>query len=371
MTQVIEKNNTSVKNVKKYFAWFDKEFSNIIKNLCQSYWNIDADVKLFSLEMNSKNFFLGNEYFVTQAQIQTANYALRISDSTCEMFLTEALGENDKKHFILKNMTELEGNLIFRFNNKIFKQIKEFFISKKEISKLVEREETFDNMLFLGFVIQSTKNIYETGKIFLSIPEKLLKYPELPETQGVLDTTKFTKAQTLIDIFIGKTKLSIDEINNIEVDDIVVLENSDIKKMEVTNPTAIKFNVNPDPRLFMDEDEDEIGNKEDIEVSTKDIWDNVQVDVCAKFQKVKMSLGELREMSEGVVMELDSVYGNEVVLEVENKNVAKGELVIIGYKYGVKITEIYDQPEEVSSGNSGSRSNVGDDFDVKDFEIEE
>ena len=112
---------------------------------------------------------------------------------------------------------------------------------------------------------------------------------------------------------------------------------------------------------------------EDIEVSTKDIWDNVQVDVCAKFPKVKMSLGELREMAEGVVMELDSVYGNEVVLEVENKNVAKGELVIVGYKYGVKITEIYSQTEDVTAEDAQPHENAGnnEDFDVNDFDIKE
>ena len=374
MPQVKEKLNTSVENIKKYFSWFNEEFSPIMKNLCLEYWNVDADVKLFSLEKNSKNFFLGNEYFVTKAQIQDIAYSLRVSDSACETFLNVALGENNQKKFTLKGMTELEGNLIFRFNNKIFKKIKEYFISKKEIQKLLDKEENFNNYLLLGFILNEKSGNYETGKIFLTVPEKLLNLPEIQIKEGKLDTSQFTKALTVVDIFVGKTKLSLDEINNIEPDDIVLLENSDIKKMSVTNPTRINFSVNPDPRLFINDDEDMMknNNKEDITVSTKDIWDNVQVDVCAKFPKVKMSLGELREMSEGVVMELDSVYGNQVVLEVENKNVAKGELVIIGYKYGVKITEIYEQPEEVvPQVYNNSSVNADDDFDVKDFEIEE
>ena len=156
----------------------------------------------------------------------------------------------------------------------------------------------------------------DVGKIFLNIPEKLIKYPELPQSAGVLDTAQFTRALTPVDIYVGKTRLSLDDINNLEADDIVLLEQSDIKKMAVTSPTRIDFNVNPDPRLFIEDDDNMMqNNKEDSEVSTKDIWDNVQVDVCAKFPKVKMSLGELREMSEGVVMELDSVYGNQIVLE--------------------------------------------------------
>lgn len=372
MSQVLEKQNNSVENIKKYFSWFDEQFSRIIKELCEAYWRVDADVRLFSLEINSKNFFLGNEYFVTQAQTQNISYGIRVSDSMCETFLTLALGENNKKSFSLKEMTELEGNLIFRFNNKIFKQIKEYFISKKEIQKMIDREETFEECLYLGFVIKEKSENYETGKIFLNIPEKLIKYPELPEKQGILDTAQFTKALTPVDIYVGKTRLSLEDINNIEPDDIVVLEDSNIKKMAITNPTKIDFGVNPDPRLFLDEDDNTTNNnKEDIQVSTKDIWDNVQVDVCAKFPKVKMSLGELREMTEGVVMELDSVYENKVVLEVENKNVAKGELVIIGSKYGVKITEIFEHPEEAVSQTANTSDGNNDDFDVKDFEIEE
>lgn len=372
MPQLAEKQNKSIENIKKYFSWFDEEFSPIIKTLCEDYWRINADVRLFSLEINSKNFFLGNEYFVTQAQTQNISYGSRVSDALCEAFLDIALGESDKKSFSLRDMTELEGNLIFRFNNKIFKKIKEYFISKKNIQKLLDNEENFEECLYLGFIVNEKSGKYETGKIFLNIPLKLINYPELPEKQGKLDTAQFTKALTPVDIYVGKTRLSLDDINNIEAEDIVVLENSDIRKMAVISPTRIDFSVNPDPRLFLDEDENELtNNKEDIEVSTKDIWDNVQVDVCAKFPKVKMSLGELREMSEGVVMELDSVYENQVVLEVENKNVAKGELVIIGSKYGVKITEIYEHPQEVSSSVSEHGGVNNDDFDVKDFEIEE
>ena len=210
------------------------------------------------------------------------------------------------------------------------------------------------------------------GKIFFSIPQKLIKFPEPPEKQEILDVTKFKKAQTPVDIFVGKTRLSLEDINNLEYEDIVVLENSDIKKMSIINPTEFEFNVNPDPRLFIKEDDDEDIElqKEDIMTGAKDIWDNVQVDVCAKFPQVKMSLGELREMSEGVVVELDAIYGNEVTLEVENRNVAKGELVIVGYKYGVRITEIFSQAEATEEA-SAPRQQDNEDFDVNDFEIEE
>ena len=375
MSQTITGLDTSIKDFREYFNWFDKEFSTAIGEVCSDFWQISPEIRLFSLEKNSKNFFSGNDYFVTQAQIQSVKYSLRLSDTACEALLTKVLGENSQSEgdFKFSLLTELEANIISKFNNLIFERIKSFIISPKDIKNMLDRDETFEDTLHLGFIITGIDN-FEMGKLFLSIPTKLFKYPEITPQDGTIDITKFKKAQTPVDIFIGKTKLSLEEINNIEPEDIVLLEKSNIKKMAITSPTEFEFNVNPDPRLFIKESEDDTQiQKEDIEVSTKDIWDNVQVDVCAKFPKVKMSLGELREMSEGVVVELDSIYGNEVVLEVENKNVAKGELVIIGYKYGVKITEIFSQAEPVQTQETENTQNTeeNDDFDVNDFEIEE
>jgi len=369
MVQLAENANSSVKEIKQYFSWFNDNFSNIIIETAMSFWKTNVNVKLFSLEKNSKNFFSGNDYFVTQAQTQNIIYSSRLSETACEIFLVSALGENSDRFFEISHITELEANIINKFNKQIFSKLKEFFISKKEINKIIDNEGNFDDCLHLGFVIKSDNDNFEIGKMFLSIPEKLLKYPEIEEKEGIIDTTRFKKAKAPVDIYVGATKLSLDDINNIEYDDIVVLEKSNIKKMKVIEPTVFEFNVNPDPRLFIKDDEENDEIQEDIGVNTKDIWDNVQVDVSAKFPKVKMSLGELREMTEGVVMELDSVYDNEVVLEVENKKVAKGELVIVGYKYGVKITEILAQADDEEETND-EVTEKNEDFDVQDFEIE-
>ncbi len=376
MPLAIEQKQSSLNDIKKYFSWFDNEFSTIIKSTCNNYWKLSPQVRLFSLEKNSKHCSVGCKYFVAGTQISTVKYILRLSEPLCDTFLTKVLGKNDSPFFALTDLTELEVEVLNKFGNMLLKEFNKFLPNPKKVKKLIENETNLEDCITLGFIVydkNDNPDEFEMGKIFFTIPEKLIKFPELPEIEPVIDTTKFKKAKTPVDIFVGKTRLSLDDINNLEEEDIVVLEKSNIKKMAITSPTEFGFNVNPDPRLFIqnDEDDNEELPKENIEMSTKDIWDNVQVDVCAKFPQVKMSLGELREMAEGVVVELDSVYGNEVVLEVENRNVAKGELVIIGYKYGVKITEICSQAEEPEQINEPSAEQNNDDFDVNDFEIEE
>ncbi|HIT55413.1 TPA: FliM/FliN family flagellar motor switch protein [Candidatus Galligastranaerophilus intestinigallinarum] len=73
----------------------------------------------------------------------------------------------------------------------------------------------------------------------------------------------------------------------------------------------------------------------------KTMWDDIRIEVAAEFKKVKMTLGELKQISKGLVIDLGAVMNNEISLLVENKAVAKGELVIINDKYGVKITDVF------------------------------
>lgn len=117
------------------------------------------------------------------------------------------------------------------------------------------------------------------------------------------------------------------------------------------------------------------------------MWDNIQVDMGAEFEKVKITLGELKQMSEGLVVDIGSVYENKIDLKVENKIIASGELVIINDRYGVRIDEIYTDsdekepdadeavhsPEEQPSGSHGANQQQNDeeDFDYSDFDVEE
>ena len=97
--------------------------------------------------------------------------------------------------------------------------------------------------------------------------------------------------------------------------------------------------------LELDEDEHELG----ADMSdNQNIWDDIQIEVGAEFDKVKMTLGDLKQISKGLVIDLGPVFNNKISLLVENKVVARGELVILNDKYGVKVDEI------ISSGTKES-----------------
>ena len=115
-----------------------------------------------------------------------------------------------------------------------------------------------------------------------------------------------------------------------------------------TETVECNFKVNPEPSIMIDMDIDEEDENEGFEYkeninmpNDKTMWDDIQIEVAAEFKKVKMTLGELKQISKGLVIDLGAVMNNEISLLVENKAVAKGELVIINDKYGVKITEVF------------------------------
>ena len=113
----------------------------------------------------------------------------------------------------------------------------------------------------------------------------------------------------------------------------------------ITGEKIREFKINPDPALMieLDEEEHDIDREEN---KNTNMWDDIQIEVNARFKKIKMTLGELKHISKGLVIDLGSVFNNEISLLVEDKTVAKGELVIINDKYAVKINEIIsDMPK--------------------------
>jgi flagellar motor switch protein FliN/FliY len=67
--------------------------------------------------------------------------------------------------------------------------------------------------------------------------------------------------------------------------------------------------------------------------------------VTAELGKAKMNVRDILKLGTGSVVELDRLAGGPVDLLVNNKLVARGEVVAIDDNFGVRITELIDRPE--------------------------
>ena len=72
---------------------------------------------------------------------------------------------------------------------------------------------------------------------------------------------------------------------------------------------------------------------------------DVPVQVSAVLGRSKMDVGELLKLGPGTVLELDRRVGEAIDIYVNNRLVARGEVVLVEDKLGVTMTEIINSNE--------------------------
>lgn len=299
----------------------------------------DFDLKLVGITEQDNVFFVGEEYFVTRIKSdKTHEVFLRISSPFMDMILEKGLGASDEA-FVPENMTELEATILTKLNDNIYKGMSQFFVKSEDI---VEENMT---QVHLTMIAKSEDGFF--GKYIISIPIALIPEIRPLATKQHFDLGSFASYTVPVKIITGKSQITLYDIRHIESGDIVVLENSNIKTMTIgLNGQTRKFMINPETSIIMGVDNDEGEDMENNNSNGGTMWDVIPVDITAEFEKVTITLGELKQISEGVIVDVGSLYENKIVLKVENKPVASGELVIINDKYAVRVDEVFSDMEE-------------------------
>jgi flagellar motor switch protein FliN/FliY len=75
-----------------------------------------------------------------------------------------------------------------------------------------------------------------------------------------------------------------------------------------------------------------------------DLLMNVPLEVTAELGTCKMSVAEILKIGAGSIVELDRLAGGPVDLLVNDKLVARGEVVAIDDNFGVRVTELVVRP---------------------------
>ena len=343
-------------NLNITYDWFDSQIASRVIKAVSSYWEIN-----FNMMMNEINSFesikddpvlKGELFYTCQIPIKNKQYiTLRISSDFIRIIFHDIFGSNYPV-FDLEKLTELERTILNNFFEHIIKSMDELIIKDTEVDKIDPLIKTNLNFVFL--IKNKDMN---AGKLALTIPLNRLE-PEKVKLENNFEFDDFINNVAYVDIEAGSSKISLSDLKNLDREDILLLETSDIKTMTLKTPTVVKeFKVNPEPSIMIDaqrdDDESEFENeKGDYMPDNKSMWDDIQIEVSAEFKRVKMTLGELKQISKGLVIDLGPIMNNEISLLVENKTVAKGELVIINDKYGVKVTEVFASKKQEKETDS-------------------
>lgn len=370
------------------FGWFNNTFFPAVQTASNEFFTEKFSFKLVSASKNINVLFQGDEYFVTKIRIDKQHDVFfRCSSDAIKIILENILGENKK--FSLSKITELEAKIISSFNDYMFNGISKFLLPPPPKG---QKRKNFDTVHLTFFVKDALSDF--GGKLIVSLPQVLLAPRVFKTNSQKVNISDFTESKIDVSIKIGTTKFILKELKNLEKEDIVVFEDSNIHKMRLVFGDYEKdFKLTPNPGLIAPIDNnDNGGNNMEDKPMAQSLWDNITVEMGAEFDKVKISLGELKSIEQGLVVDLASVYDNKVSLKVENKTIAKGELIIINDRYGVKIDEVFASEKanaeqvppptgtpEIPQDEAGAEAapeiveseGSDEEFDYSDFELDD
>ena len=69
-----------------------------------------------------------------------------------------------------------------------------------------------------------------------------------------------------------------------------------------------------------------------------DIMQDISMHISVELGRTKSSIREVMEMGKGTIVELEKIAGEQVEIYVNEKLVAKGEVIVIEDKFGVRVT---------------------------------
>lgn len=385
-------NVTISKDLSYQYDWFQKTFPPVVQGVFDDFFAEDFTFTLFGVCKNVNTLADKDSYFVTKVKIDKQHdLFFRMSETAIGLVLDKVLGKSSKK-MDLNKLTELETKIITTFNDCMYRSVVGFL---RPAPPTLTRTN-FD-VIYLGFILTDC-SCGKSGRFVVTLPDVLVEPQEIPMSE-TFPVDQFEKSTIPVGLEVGRTVFSLHDLKHLEVEDMVIFESSNTDRMKLKfREYETDVLLKPNLSLVVP-----IDNDGGSEVSEKDIniWDSIEVEMVANFDAVDITLGELKKIQAGMVVDLTSIYQNRVTLTVEDKPIASGELVIVNDKYGVKITEVHapKAPEEnvlsqqqAAPSPAGMESNTmvensdipsvpgveagdggGDDeeFDYSDFDLEE
>ena len=93
--------------------------------------------------------------------------------------------------------------------------------------------------------------------------------------------------------------------------------------------------------LLNTEDEKSFGTRD------MDFLLDIPLQVTVELGRVKMLVKDLLRLGQGSIVELEKIAGEPMEILVNSKLVARGEVVVVNEKFGVRLTDIISPAERI------------------------
>ena len=284
-----------------YMNWLKRILDEILTEKTSEFFGTDFRVFLVALTESPLPFWKENDYFVTQIAItNNCSVQQRISNTVSGIFLDESLGArpNTQGYFKFRDITRFEAEVLTGYSEFLYKGLTNVFIEKRKIQKIKDPGSLLHMTLLVNTQTRLEQNL-PCGKIVVTFPASILQQPEIPQSDLPVDLSKYYNARSETNIFIGRATITLDDLKKIGINDVIILDHSNLNKMHVFNEQySLPFKVSPDQSIVLNIHSEEYKTMNEDVLQKVDagsaIWDSLQVDVAAEFKQIKIPLGELR-----------------------------------------------------------------------------
>jgi len=95
--------------------------------------------------------------------------------------------------------------------------------------------------------------------------------------------------------------------------------------------------------------ESENQTNERASVENLRVLENIDVKLTVEVGNAEIKIRDLLRLNEGSIVELDRLAGDPLDILVNGTMIAKGEIVMVGERFGVRFTEIVDPEKRVEN----------------------
>jgi flagellar motor switch protein FliN len=86
-----------------------------------------------------------------------------------------------------------------------------------------------------------------------------------------------------------------------------------------------------------------------IGVENLRVLENINVEMTVEVGRTEITIRDLLRLNEGSVIELDRLAGDPLDIRVNGTMIAKGEVVMVGERFGIRFGEIVEPEKRVES----------------------
>lgn len=324
----------------------------------EEFWGLSCPLRLFSIASNPHYYWHMEDFYVAQKGLDKEGKRwaqLRISEGLCQYLFETVLGKPaNEADFTLATLRGFEVLLLERFSRKLFQTVSPPLL--KQPGKRSAPPDK-DPLMHLVWILAGEPE--QACQLILTVPHACLKTTleeaeAAPSPRWRLSEECLMHAHAEVSIRLGTTRARLEELEQLEPGDVVLFENSDARRWHLWDAisrqwlaVAVEIPKNRIIQDFFVRQGSHAMTTTDEMQTKQNIWDNLQVEVTASFNPIKLPLKQVKEMEQGLVVEVGDLMDNRIVIEVEGHPIAWGELLVLGDKFGIRIQGLHEAARHV------------------------